>query len=138
MKPFVSVIIPTYNRLELLKKTVASVRSQSFRDFEIIVINDGSSDGTAEWLAQQHDIVGINRRNSGIASSRNKGASVSKGQWLAFLDHDDIWDPEKLQTQVDFWTGQSSSRNGGCKTCQAGNENRSNRSMEMDTGRSIC
>ncbi len=102
MKPFVSVIIPTYNRLELLKKTVVSVRSQSFRDFEIIVINDGSSDGTAEWLAEQHDVIGVNQPNSGIASSRNKGISVSKGEWLAFLDHDDIWAPDKLQTQVDF------------------------------------
>lgn len=102
MKPFVSVIIPTYNRLELLKKTVASVRSQSFRDFEIIVINDGSSDGTAEWLAEQHDVVGFNQPNSGIASSRNKGISASKGEWLAFLDHDDIWVPDKLETQVDF------------------------------------
>ncbi|MDR3604182.1 MAG: glycosyltransferase [Syntrophaceae bacterium] len=102
MKPFVSVIIPTYNRLELLKKTVVSVRSQSFRDFEIIVINDGSSDGTAEWLAEQHDVIGVNQPNSGIASSRNKGISASKGEWLAFLDHDDIWAPDKLQTQVDF------------------------------------
>ncbi len=102
MKPFVSVIIPTYNRLELLKKTVGSVRSQSFRDFEIIVINDGSSDGTAEWLTEQHDIVGVNQPNSGIASSRNKGISASRGEWSAFLDHDDIWAPDKLETQVDF------------------------------------
>jgi glycosyltransferase involved in cell wall biosynthesis len=102
MKPFVSVIIPTYNRLELLKKTVASVRSQIFRDFEIIVINDGSSDGTAKWLSGQSDLVAINQENSGIASSRNKGTLISKGEWLAFLDHDDIWAPDKLQTQVDF------------------------------------
>ncbi len=102
MNPFVSVIIPTYNRLELLKETVDSVRKQHFRDFEIVVINDGSDDGTAEWLAQQSDVIFVDQPNSGIASSRNKGSLVSKGEWLAFLDHDDIWAPDKLQRQVDF------------------------------------
>ena len=102
MNPFVSVIIPTYNRLELLKETVDSVRKQHFRDFEIVVVNDGSEDGTAEWLAQQSDVIFVDQPNSGIASSRNKGSSVSKGEWLAFLDHDDIWAPDKLQSQVDF------------------------------------
>lgn len=102
MKPFVSVIIPTYNRLELLKKTVESARNQIFKEFEIIVVNDGSDDGTAQWLSDQSDLVVINQENSGIASSRNKGMLVSKGEWLAFLDHDDIWALDKLQTQVGF------------------------------------
>ena len=102
MNPFVSVIIPTYNRLELLKVTIESVRNQTFRDFEIIVVNDGSNDGTAEWLREQTDLIHIDQTNSGIAASRNKGISVSKGAWLAFVDHDDIWAPDKLQTQVDF------------------------------------
>jgi glycosyltransferase involved in cell wall biosynthesis len=102
MNPFVSVIIPTFNRLELLKETVDSVRKQHFRDFEIVVINDGSDDGTAEWLAEQSDVIFVDQPNTGIASSRNKGSLVSKGEWLAFLDHDDMWAPDKLQKQVDF------------------------------------
>lgn len=102
MKPFVSVIIPTLNRLSLLKDTVESVRKQTFRDFEIIVVNDGSSDGTSEWLLAQKDLRGINQENKGIATSRNAGAAAARGEWLAFLDHDDLWAPEKLQVQTDF------------------------------------
>ncbi|MGC8603711.1 MAG: glycosyltransferase family 2 protein [Desulfomonilaceae bacterium] len=102
MNPFVSVIIPTFNRLELLKQTVESVRNQTFKEYEVVVVNDGSDDGTAAWLGQQNDLIVINQENSGIAASRNKGIKTSKGEWLAFLDHDDIWGPDKLQTQVDF------------------------------------
>lgn len=100
--PFVSVIIPTFNRVELLKETVQSVRDQTFRDFEIIVVNDGSSDGTAQWLSEQKDLRAVTHANSGIAASRNKGASIARGRWLAFLDHDDLWAPEKLQVQAEF------------------------------------
>jgi glycosyltransferase involved in cell wall biosynthesis len=100
--PFISVIIPTFNRLELLKETVASVRNQTFRNFEIIVVNDGSSDGTAEWLGSQPDLHALNQENSGIAASRNNGARVGRGRWLAFLDHDDLWAPEKLAVQAEF------------------------------------
>jgi GT2 family glycosyltransferase len=100
--PFISVVIPTFNRLELLKETVESVRGQTFRDFEIIVVNDGSSDGTEEWLDAQEDIRHIDQPNSGIAASRNKGAAVARGGWLAFVDHDDLWARDKLQIQADF------------------------------------
>lgn len=99
---FISVIIPTYNRLELLKQTVESVRAQTFRDFEIIVVNDGSTDGADAWLADQADIVGINQFNSGIAASRNRGAEEARGQWLSFLDHDDLWAQDKLELQARF------------------------------------
>jgi glycosyltransferase involved in cell wall biosynthesis len=101
-EPFISVIIPTYNRLNLLKETVDSVRSQTFRDFEIIVVDDGSKDETAEWLGTQGDIRSVVRANSGIAASRNKGASLAGGKWFAFLDHDDLWDPDKLKIQAEF------------------------------------
>lgn len=102
MEPFVSVIIPTYNRVHLLKDTVQSVRNQTFRDFEIIVVDDGSSDGTAEWLKEQQDLVVITQRNAGIATSRNNGAAAARGSWLAFLDHDDVWAEDKLAVQVKF------------------------------------
>lgn len=101
-QPFISVIIPTYSRLQLLKETVESVRRQTFSDFEIIVVNDGSIDDTAAWLDAQHDIKHLDRENSGIATSRNCGAAMAEGLWLAFLDHDDLWAPDKLEIQADF------------------------------------
>ncbi len=100
--PFISVVIPTYNRLSLLKETVDSVRGQTFRDFEIIVVNDGSTDGTADWLATQPDLKIINQDNRGIAASRNAGIMNSAAKWVAFLDHDDIWNPDKLLIQAEF------------------------------------
>ena len=101
-QPLVSVIIPTFNRLTLLKETVESVRRQTFRDFEIIVVNDGATDGTEEWLDAQQDLRHLDQENSGIARSRNNGAAAARGRWLAFLDHDDLWAPEKLQIQTEF------------------------------------
>lgn len=100
--PFISVIVPTYNRRELLEKTVDSVRAQTFRDFEIIVVNDGSSDDTAEWLDRQEDLRHIDQDNCGIAGSRNNGAAIARGSWLAFVDHDDLWAPDKLSIQAEF------------------------------------
>jgi len=100
--PFISVIIPTFNRLNLLKETLESVRSQIFRDFEIIVVNDGSSDGTGNWLSNQTDIRVIEQNNLGIATARNNGAAAADGVWLAFLDHDDLWAPDKLLIQAEF------------------------------------
>jgi glycosyltransferase involved in cell wall biosynthesis len=100
--PFITVIIPTFNRVNLLKETVGSVRNQTFRDFEIIVVNDGSTDGTAEWLRNQTDLRVIEQSNLGIATARNNGAAAARGAWLAFLDHDDIWAPDKLLSQAEF------------------------------------
>ena len=102
MNPLVSVIIPTFNRIHLLRETVQSVRDQSFRDFEIIVVDDGSSDGTGEWLETQADLNVVSQSNSGIAASRNNGAARAKGTWLAFLDHDDLWAKDKLKVQTEF------------------------------------
>ncbi len=100
--PLISVIIPTFNRINLLKETVDSVRNQSFREFEIIVVNDGSTDGTGEWLRDQTDLRAIEQTNLGIATARNNGAAAAKGDWLAFLDHDDLWAPDKLLIQAEF------------------------------------
>jgi glycosyltransferase involved in cell wall biosynthesis len=102
MEPPISVIIPTFNRKELLKETVQSVREQTFRDFEIIVVDDGSTDGTAEWLAAQSDLRVLSQTNQGIATSRNNGAALAVGRWLAFLDHDDLWAADKLKVQREF------------------------------------
>ena len=101
-QPYISVIIPTYNRLNLLKETVESVRHQTFRDFEIIVVNDGSTDGTAKWLDTQGDLKHLDQENKGIATSRNNGAAAAEGEWFAFVDHDDLWAPDKLEIQAEF------------------------------------
>jgi len=102
--PLISVIIPTYNRLSFLKEAVASVEAQNFRDYELIVVDDGSNDGTAEWLAGK-DIMSIYLKHSGLPGKvRNAGAAVAKGQYLAFLDSDDRWLPEKLAYQQRFFT----------------------------------
>ncbi len=94
------MIIPTFNRVNLLKETVGSVRDQTFRDLEIIVVNDGSTDGTAEWLRNQSDLRVIEQSNLGIAAARNRGAEAARGTWLAFLDHDDLWAPDKIFVQA--------------------------------------
>ncbi len=100
--PFISVIIPTFNRVNFLKETVESVRNQTFRDFETIVVNDGSTDGTGAWLRNQTHLRVIEQSNLGIATSRNSGAAAARGLWLAFCDHDDLWAPDKLLIQAEF------------------------------------
>ena len=89
-----SVIIPTYNRLELLKRAIDSVLNQSFVEFEIIVVDDCSSDDTWEWLKENNDeriYPFRNSKNKGLSFNRNLGASKSSKPYLAFLDDDDIW-----------------------------------------------
>ena len=100
----VSVIIPVYNTGEIIKETIASVRMQTFRDFEIIIVDDGSSDNTVELIDDQNDpaVRIIRQENTGIAGARNRGMAEAKGEYLAFLDHDDLFLPEKLQCQVEL------------------------------------
>ncbi|MBN1525420.1 MAG: glycosyltransferase family 2 protein [Spirochaetales bacterium] len=103
MTPIVSVIIPVFNRLALLKKAVASVYAQTFRDFELIVVDDGSVDKTAQWLASA-DIRHLVIAHSGMPGLvRNRGAEIAKGKYLSFLDSDDVWKPEKLEKQISFF-----------------------------------
>ena len=105
MAPEVSVIIPTYNRALLLQKAIQSVLDQTFQDFEIIVVNNYSIDNTIEVVRSFNDkrIKIINIRNEGIiARSRNRGLKESQGNYIAFLDSDDLWLPEKLEKQVEL------------------------------------
>lgn len=95
--PLFSVVIPTHDRLELLKRAVESIRQQSFPDYEIIVVDDGSKDGTSDWLAANEAWVrGVRQSNKGPGAARNAGARVARGQYLAFLDSDDLWFPWTL------------------------------------------
>ena len=102
----VSVIIPTYNRQAYVLQTLESVFAQSFEDYEIIVVNDGSPDQTAQVLAplaQAGRIRYIEQPNAGqAAAGRNRGLAQARGEFIAFLDDDDLWPPDKLQWQVAF------------------------------------
>ncbi len=102
--PKVSVIIPTYNRAELICRAVDSVLGQTFVDFECLVIDDGSTDGTVEKLAKYDDsrIKPLWQENSGVSAARNFGIDESRGQFIALLDSDDEWVPEKLLKQIQF------------------------------------
>lgn len=96
----VAVIIPVYNGENYLAETLASVLAQTALPKEILVIDDGSTDGTAE-LARSFGprVTVISRPNSGVGNARNFGASLATADWLAFLDHDDLWEPENLERQ---------------------------------------
>lgn len=100
--PKVSVIIPTYNAVDYLSETVDSVLQQTFTDWELIIVDDGSSDQTVSWIAELVDprIRLICQENQGVTVARNTGITKSCGEYIAFLDHDDLWHPTKLEKQV--------------------------------------
>ena len=104
MSPEVSVIIPTYNRAPVLERAIGSVLGQSFRNFELIVVDDGSTDGTQDVLnslGREHSFHCIRQINQGVSAARNHGIRVARGKWLAFLDSDDEWLPQKLEFQLE-------------------------------------
>jgi GT2 family glycosyltransferase len=100
-QPQVSVIIPTYNCARYLPEAIDSVLAQTYRDFEIIVVDDGSTDDTPDVLARYGEaILVIRQPNQGRGAARNAGILAARGQYIAFLDADDLWLPEKLEKQV--------------------------------------
>jgi len=103
--PLVSVVIPTYDRLPLLREAVESVRVQSFTDWELVVVDDGSTDGTQAFLDalanEDMRVRPLAMPHSGSATvARSTGVSASRGEWIAFLDSDDLWIPRKLEVQL--------------------------------------
>src|SRR5262245_57535681 len=99
--PEVSVIIPAYNAGRTISAALQSVFAQTFRDFEVIVVDDGSTDDTAARVAEWSKAIHyVRQRNRGPAHARNEGVARAKGRLIAFLDADDIWFPRKLQRQV--------------------------------------
>jgi glycosyltransferase involved in cell wall biosynthesis len=102
--PLVSVIIPTYNRGWSLQEAIDSVLAQDFSDFELIVVDDGSTDNTLDIIGSySDDIIFLHQPNKGVSAARNRGITSSVGRLIAFLDSDDLWLPEKLSIQVDFF-----------------------------------
>ena len=107
MAPLVSVIIPTYNRADLVRQALASVKAQTYRDFEIVVVDDGGTDGTFEALAAGRELRVLRHPGRrGVAAARNLGVAAARGEWLAFLDSDDLWLPDKLARQIFLLEGQ--------------------------------
>lgn len=105
VKPWVSVILPTYNRAHLLPRAIRSVLAQSFHDFELIVVDDGSTDATQAVVCGfgDHRIIYLPpQENLGDSGARNRGIAIARGEWLAFQDSDDEWLPSKLERQLAF------------------------------------
>lgn len=99
--PNISVIITTYQRPHLVSQTIESVIAQTYTDYEIIVVNDGSLDNTKEVLDQFEDkITVIHQQNRGVSAARNAGIHAASGRYIAFLDDDDLWLPHKLEKQI--------------------------------------
>lgn len=100
--PRVSVIIPAYNSMKYLPETLSSVLRQTFTDFEVLIIDDGSSDHIESWAKAQIDprVKFISQANQGVSVARNTGINNAQGEYIAFLDADDLWQPTKLEKQV--------------------------------------
>ncbi|HVX83184.1 MAG TPA: glycosyltransferase family A protein [Phycisphaerae bacterium] len=99
--PLVSVIIPTWNGSAFIAETLQSVLAQTCSDLEILVIDDGSTDTTPAVVESfPAPIRLIRQKNAGTAAARNTGLAEARGQWIAFLDHDDLWVPQKLELQL--------------------------------------
>ena len=99
----VSVIIPTLNRINTLQRAIDSVIAQSFESIEIIVVDNGSSDGSVKMLKKYYPIVKlIHEHKVGVSASRNKGIKYASNPWIAFLDSDDAWDQKKLEKQINL------------------------------------
>jgi glycosyltransferase involved in cell wall biosynthesis len=105
-KPLVSVIVPAFNSEPFLAETLASVQRQTFREFEVIIVDDGSTDRTSEitrrFVEKDARFILLCQKNTGGAVARNMALKQACGEWIAFLDADDVWLPEKLAAQLDL------------------------------------
>jgi glycosyltransferase involved in cell wall biosynthesis len=103
----VSIIVPTYNHSRYIRQAIDSALSQTLTSFEVIVVDDGSTDDTADALGCYGSRIRVVRQqNRGVAAARNKGAEIARGDLLAFLDADDIWIPRKLELQTRRFGGE--------------------------------
>ncbi|MDP7557696.1 MAG: glycosyltransferase family A protein [Nitrospinaceae bacterium] len=111
--PAVSIVVPTHNRAERLGETLRSVFNQTCQDFELIVVDDGSTDDTQKVVNSFPRVQYISKQeNHGVSRARNEGLALAKGRYICFLDSDDLWDEKKLQIQMQ-WMGD----NPNCQVC---------------------
>lgn len=107
IKGMVSVIIPTYNGSRFISETIQSALDQTYKNLEVIVINDGSVDNTKDivedFIKIDSRVRLINQSNSGVSAARNRGIENSRGEYIALLDHDDLWLPDKLEKQLSLF-----------------------------------
>ena len=103
--PLVSVIIPVYNGGRHLRAALESVFAQTYRPFEVIVVDDGSTDDSSAIAQSFPDVRYIHQQNQGVAAARNRGIDAARGEFFAFLDQDDLWTPEKLKLQIGYLLG---------------------------------
>jgi glycosyltransferase involved in cell wall biosynthesis len=104
IEPQVSVIIPTYNRGWIIKEAIDSVLAQDYTEFELIVVDDGSTDHTSDVLDSYRNVIKVlSQKNKGVSAARNRGIAEASGKFIAFLDSDDIWLPQKLSVQIEFF-----------------------------------
>lgn len=106
----ISVIIPAHNSVATLARAVDSVLEQSYKADEIIVVDDGSTDATSEVAKMYDEVSLLRQKNMGVSSARNNGVMMASSEWIAFLDSDDTWHPEKLKEQAAYHR-----KNKGCK-----------------------
>src|SRR5271170_1724815 len=101
--PVFSVVIPVFNGGEYLERAIASVLRQTLRDFEVIVVDDGSTDGAVDraMLIKDSRLTILSQPNAGAPTALNRGVSAARGEYIAFLDADDLWAPDKLQRQAE-------------------------------------
>jgi len=105
-EPLVSVVIPVYNGERYLADAIQSVLDQTYQNFEVIVVDDGSTDGSAEVAKRFGEAIRyVHQANGGVCKARNTGIAAARGVYLAFLDQDDLWLPDKLATQVAYLDG---------------------------------
>ena len=106
MSNLVSIIMPSYNTGKYIAAAINSVIEQTYQNWELLIVDDGSSDNTDEivelYLEDQRIKYFKNKKNRGAAVSRNRALKKAKGKWIAFLDSDDLWKPEKLKKQISF------------------------------------
>ncbi|HEY5565270.1 MAG TPA: glycosyltransferase family A protein [Rhodothermia bacterium] len=107
LSPAVSVVIPLYNKVDLVAKAIESVLNQDFEDFEIIIVDDGSTDGSTQVAQGYAERLGglctyVRQERAGAGAARNRGMRIASGEFIALLDADDLWAPEKLSRQIGF------------------------------------
>jgi glycosyltransferase involved in cell wall biosynthesis len=100
MEPLCSVVIPCYNSRDVIADTLEKILNQTYANIEIILVDDGSTDGTSEFVSKKFDLPSITIKNSGPAAARNVGIKTAKGKYVALCDADDHWYPEKIEKQV--------------------------------------